>query len=97
MPGHRYVEEIGLVAVMATKRPTGTTPEVNLVSSKIKKNLLISLNASTRQVVPTLLAESSHGPYFIFLYCFHLYFGRYTHRRILSMLLYLFFLFSLRN
>ena len=30
MPGCRYVEEIGLAAMLATKRSAGVTPEVNL-------------------------------------------------------------------
>ena len=30
MPAHRYVEETGLAAILATKRSTGVTPEVNL-------------------------------------------------------------------
>ena len=41
----------------------------------------------------TLLANSNHGPYFIFLYCFYVCFGRHrTHRRNLSFLLLLFLL-----
>ena len=30
MPGHMYVEKIGLAAMLATKRSAGVTPEVNL-------------------------------------------------------------------
>ena len=30
MPGHRYVEEINLVAILANKRSAGITPEVNV-------------------------------------------------------------------
>ena len=30
MPAHRYVEETGLAAILATKRSAGVTPEVNL-------------------------------------------------------------------
>ena len=30
LPGHRYVEEISLAAMLATKRSAGVTPEVNL-------------------------------------------------------------------
>ena len=30
MPGCRYVEEIGLAAMLAAKRSAGVTPEVNL-------------------------------------------------------------------
>ena len=30
MPGHRYVEEIGLAAMLAAKRLPGVAPEVNL-------------------------------------------------------------------
>ena len=30
MPGHRYVEEIGSTAMLATKRSAGVAPEVNL-------------------------------------------------------------------
>ena len=31
MPGHRYVEELGSAAMLATKRLAGVTPEVNLM------------------------------------------------------------------
>ena len=30
MPAHRYVEDNGLAAMLATKRSAGVTPEVNL-------------------------------------------------------------------
>ena len=30
MPGHRYVEEISLVAMLVAKRLEGVTPEMNL-------------------------------------------------------------------
>ena len=30
MPAHRYMEEIGLAAMLATKRLAGVAPEVNL-------------------------------------------------------------------
>ena len=30
MPGHMYLEEIGLAAMLATERSAGVTPEVNL-------------------------------------------------------------------
>ena len=30
MPGHRYMEEIGLMAFLAAKRLAGVAPEVNL-------------------------------------------------------------------
>ena len=30
MPAYRYMEEIGLATMLATKRPAGVTPQVNL-------------------------------------------------------------------
>ena len=35
LPGHRYVEAIGLTATLATKRSTGVTPDMNLWECKI--------------------------------------------------------------
>ena len=31
IPGHRYMEEISLAAMLAAKRSAGVTPEVNLM------------------------------------------------------------------
>ena len=34
MPGHRHVEEIGSLAMLAAKRLAGVAPEVNLMDFK---------------------------------------------------------------
>ena len=46
MPGHRYTEEIGLVASMAAKSPAGVTPEVNLWESVTYMPLLSANKAA---------------------------------------------------
>ena len=46
MPGHRYVEEISLVAMLVTKRLTGVTPEVNFRECVIHMPLLSTNKAA---------------------------------------------------
>ena len=60
MPGHRYVEDIGSVAMLAVKRSAGATPEVNLREC-VTCMPLASMNKASRETQRRCHQKSKTG------------------------------------